>query len=58
MDKKHLIKGECFMKLIGRDKEIAAIEDCMAVHTAGLHPGECPAGIFMLAGPTGTGKTR
>lgn len=46
------------MKLIGRDKEIQAVEDCMAVHMAGLHPGECPAGVFMLAGPSGCGKTR
>ena len=46
------------MKLIGRDREIEAIEDCIAVHLAGLHPGECPAGIFLLAGPSGTGKTR
>jgi ATP-dependent Clp protease ATP-binding subunit ClpA len=46
------------MKLIGRDKEIEAIEDCMAVHMADLHPGECPAGVFMLAGPSGCGKTR
>lgn len=46
------------MKLIGRDKEIEAIEDCIGVSLAGLHPGECPAGIFMLAGSTGSGKTR
>lgn len=46
------------MKLIGRDKELSIIDDCIAVHEMELGPEGSPIGKFFIAGPTGCGKTR
>jgi len=45
-------------KLIGQPAAIAAIVPCVQLHRARLTPEGRPAGIFLLLGPTGTGKTR
>ena len=45
-------------KLIGQPAAIAAIVPCVQLHRARLAPEGRPAGIFLLVGPTGTGKTR
>src|SRR5579872_629159 len=45
-------------KLIGQPAAIAAIVPCIQMHRARLAPEGRPAGIFLLLGPTGTGKTR
>jgi len=45
-------------KLIGQPAAIAAIAPCIQMHRARLAPEGRPAGIFLLLGPTGTGKTK
>jgi ATP-dependent Clp protease ATP-binding subunit ClpA len=45
-------------KLIGQPAAIAAIVPCIQLHRARLAQEGRPAGIFLLLGPTGTGKTR
>jgi ATP-dependent Clp protease ATP-binding subunit ClpA len=45
-------------KLIGQPAAIAAIIPYIQVYRATLSPEGRPAGIFLLLGPTGTGKTR
>ena len=44
-------------KLIGQDKALEAVNRCIEIYQAGLAPQERPAGIYLLLGPTGTGKT-
>jgi ATP-dependent Clp protease ATP-binding subunit ClpA len=44
--------------LIGQDDAIEAIVPYIHMHTAGLAPEGRPIGVFLLLGPTGTGKTR
>ena len=45
-------------KLIGQPAAIAAIAPCIQMYRSRLAPEARPAGIFLLLGPTGTGKTR
>ena len=45
-------------KLIGQPAAIAAIVPCIQLYRARLAPEGRPAGVFLLLGPTGTGKTR
>ena len=45
-------------KLIGQPAAIEAIVPCIQMHRAMLAPEGRPAGVFLLLGPTGTGKTR
>jgi ATP-dependent Clp protease ATP-binding subunit ClpA len=44
--------------LVGQDDAIAAIVPYIHMHAAGLAPEGRPLGVFLLLGPTGTGKTR
>lgn len=45
-------------RLVGQPAAIDAIVPCLQMHKAGLSPEGRPVGVFMLLGPTGTGKTR
>lgn len=44
--------------LVGQDDAIEAIVPYIHMHNAGLSPEGRPIGVFLLLGPTGTGKTR
>src|SRR3954467_10586333 len=44
--------------LIGQADAIDAIVPYVEMHQAGLSPENRPVGVFLLLGPTGTGKTR
>ncbi len=45
-------------KLVGQPAAISAIVPYLQMYEAGLCPEGRPIGVFMLLGPTGTGKTR
>jgi len=45
-------------KLVGQPAAIEAIVPFVNMHRAMLSPEDRPAGIFLLLGPTGTGKTK
>src|SRR3954469_12565025 len=45
-------------KVVGQPNGIGAIVPCVEMFMAGLAPDNRPAGVFLLLGPTGTGKTR
>ena len=45
-------------KIVGQTTAIAGIASTVKMWQAGLSPAGRPAGIFLLLGPTGTGKTR
>jgi len=45
-------------RLIGQPAAIEAIVPYVQIHRASLGPEGRPAGVFLLLGPTGTGKTR
>lgn len=45
-------------RIIGQTDAIDAILPCLEMFTAGFAPPGRPAGVFLLVGPTGTGKTR
>lgn len=45
-------------RIIGQPDAMDAIVPCVRMYDAGLAPDGRPAGVFLLLGPTGTGKTR
>jgi len=45
-------------KIVGQQTAIAGIASTVKTYQAGLAPAGRPAGVFLLLGPTGTGKTR
>jgi ATP-dependent Clp protease ATP-binding subunit ClpA len=45
-------------KIVGQPDAIEALVPCVEMFQAGLSPENRPAGVFLLLGPTGTGKTR
>src|SRR5688572_13247876 len=45
-------------KIVGQAPAISAITPFVEMYQAGLAPEGRPAGVFLLLGPTGTGKTR
>lgn len=45
-------------RVVGQDEAIEAIVPYVELFEAGLAPAGRPAGVFLLLGPTGTGKTR
>lgn len=45
-------------RLIGQPEALSAIVPSVRMYQAGLSPEGRPAGVFLLLGPTGTGKTR
>ena len=44
--------------IIGQPSAISSIVPFLEIHRAGLSPDGRPAGVFLLLGPTGTGKTK
>ncbi|MCX6622698.1 MAG: AAA family ATPase [Acidobacteria bacterium] len=44
-------------RLIGQDPALEALNRYIEIYQAGLMPEGRPAGVFLLLGPTGTGKT-
>ena len=44
-------------RVLGQDEAIAAVVDRIAMLKAGLNDPDKPIGVFLFAGPTGTGKT-
>jgi len=45
-------------KVVGQTSALQYITPYIQMYEAGLNPADRPAGIFLLLGPTGTGKTR
>ena len=45
-------------RIIGQPKSLEAIIPYVQMYQSGLNPEGRPAGVFLLLGPTGTGKTR
>src|SRR6476660_1372399 len=45
-------------KIVGQPRALQHIIPYIHTYQAGLSPAGRPAGIFLLLGPTGTGKTR
>jgi ATP-dependent Clp protease ATP-binding subunit ClpA/CheY-like chemotaxis protein len=45
-------------KIVGQQTAIRGIASTVKTYQAGLAPAGRPAGVFLLLGPTGTGKTR
>src|SRR5262245_52423760 len=45
-------------KIVGQQTAISGIASTVKTFQAGLAPAGRPAGVFLLLGPTGTGKTR
>ena len=45
-------------RIIGQPDSLDAIVPYVQMYQAGLAPEGRPAGVFLLLGPTGTGKTR
>ena len=45
-------------KIVGQSNAIQFIIPYIRMYQAGLSAADRPAGIFLLLGPTGTGKTR
>jgi ATP-dependent Clp protease ATP-binding subunit ClpA len=51
------IAAELHRRVIGQDEAIDAISPYVEIFQAGLAPPGRPSGVFLLLGPTGTGKT-
>lgn len=54
----HDLAHELRQRLIGQQAAIEAIVPYVTMFQAGLSPEGRPAGVFLLLGPSGTGKTR
>lgn len=52
------IGAQLASKVVGQSSAIGAIVSSVEMYQSGLAPEGRPAGIFLLLGPTGTGKTR
>src|SRR6186713_1008794 len=52
------LKDQLSQKVVGQQKAVERIIPCVQMYLAGLSPFGRPAGVFLLLGPTGTGKTR
>ena len=51
------VRGYFSERVIGQDEAVSAIVERIAMLKAGLNDGGKPIGVFLFAGPTGTGKT-
>jgi ATP-dependent Clp protease ATP-binding subunit ClpC len=51
------VRKEFTQKVIGQDEAVGAVTDRIAMLKAGLIDPKRPIGVFLFAGPTGTGKT-
>ncbi len=45
-------------RIVGQPQALTQIVPYVQMHQAGLAPDGRPVGVFLLLGPTGTGKTR
>ena len=45
-------------QVVGQDHALKVVSDAVRVSRAGLQPPDRPLGVFLLAGPTGVGKTQ
>ena len=52
------LAGILASKVVGQPNVIDALVPCVEMFQAGLAPESRPVGVFLLLGPTGTGKTR
>jgi ATP-dependent Clp protease ATP-binding subunit ClpA len=52
------LTSELSGRLVGQPDAVKAIVPFLAMYEAGLSPEGRPAGVFLLLGPTGTGKTK
>src|ERR1035438_8202066 len=52
------LAGVLASKIVGQPGIIEALVPCVEMFQAGLAPENRPVGVFLLLGPTGTGKTR
>lgn len=52
------LEAQLASRLVGQSEAIRAIVPYVEMFQAGLAPEGRPAGVFLLLGPTGTGKTR
>src|SRR5580704_10170175 len=52
------LAGILASKVVGQPSVIDALVPCVEMFQAGLAPENRPVGVFLLLGPTGTGKTR
>src|SRR5713101_5127967 len=57
-DARDELAGMLASKLIGQPSAIQAILPYVQIHQACLAPEGRPVGVFLLLGPTGTGKTK
>ncbi len=51
------VRGFFTARVLGQDEAVAAVVDRIAMLKAGLNDPDKPIGVFLFAGPTGTGKT-
>ena len=51
------MRGFFSARVIGQDEAVGAVVDRIAMLKAGLTDPGRPVGVFLFAGPTGTGKT-
>jgi ATP-dependent Clp protease ATP-binding subunit ClpA len=58
MDSRNDVAKALSKKLVGQPAAIEAIVPFVEMHRAMLSPEDRPAGIFLLLGPTGSGKTK
>jgi len=56
--RKSELEGALAERIIGQDAAMQGIVPYIRMYQAGLGPEGRPAGVFLLLGPTGTGKTR
>ena len=52
------LAGVLAAKVVGQPAMIETLVPCVEIFQAGLAPENRPVGVFLLLGPTGTGKTR
>lgn len=51
------VRGFFAGRVLGQDEAVSAVVDRIAMLKAGLNDPDKPIGVFLFAGPTGTGKT-
>ena len=52
------LEQDLHKQVVGQDKAVAAVSDCVRQSRAGLLPHDRPMGVFLFCGPSGVGKTQ